>query len=238
MNIKHDYNKIVQKLLSENIISPSEYDVIKQKDFIPIIGKIVKNSILYENDGVTIYKKDQLIGIKIDDYLIKIIFDSYETNNSMIIPFSIDEGENILKTIIDSKKDEKEIFVEVFDKLTEKQKRTILNKLKQSNEKLYYYLNTNYPLIERVSGMIDDPIMKACEKMNNQELVSIMLMLTVKERRKILRNVSSKRKRILLDEMHYLGYFKKSERLKAKNKFIKLLKEFLDEYSHDRSTRV
>jgi len=238
MELKHKYQTIINRLIESNEINYAELDVIKQKDYIPIMNKLILNGILYENNNIKIYKKDQLIGVKIDDFLIKIIFDSYDTDNSFVIPFSIDEGEDLLKIIAEDNTDEFDIFFSIFEKLSERQKKVILKKLEDSNSEVYSKLIENYPLIERITGMIDDPIMKACEKMTNPELVAIMLMLTVQDRRKILRNVSEKRKNILVEEMHYLGYFKKSERLKAKHKFIKLVKEFLDEYTYNRNPGI
>jgi len=70
--------------------------------------------------------------------------------------------------------------------------------------------------------------MKFLEKMTNTEILTLILMMDISDKKKILRNVSQGRKKIIIDELSYIHYFKKSERYKVRNKFIKLLKELLN----------
>jgi len=233
--MKQIYSLKLKKLIKELNLAPKDLDILEKKEYIPIIHQIMDDGIILEEYNCRVYKKDSLIGLKINDLVIKFLFDTTvdSSGKSMIIPLSLDEGEQFLVNLLSEKTDVISVLNEVFQRANESEKSILLKKIKDTDPKLYEIFSRNYPPMENIRGMLDDIIVKVCEKMNNLELVTVMIQMDVPQRRKILRNVSEKRGQILMDEMHYIGFFTKLERIKSRNKFYKLLQEQINEFSYN-----
>lgn len=231
MLLKKRFAEKLKEIISIKNLTNKEIEILQKKNYTPIIEDIIENGYIINEEKVKVYKKNKVIGIKLDDLIIKIIYDvNYdEKNKSFIIPISSDESDSFLLHLIDEKSDIISILEYIISFLSQKEKDIILEKLKNIDDNLYWHFQKNYPSMTKISGMLDDIIAKVCEKMTNLELVSILSIMDGKERRKIYRNVSENRSIILQEELEYITYFSKSEIRKSLNKFYKLLQQYLNE---------
>ncbi|MCX8058000.1 MAG: hypothetical protein N3A58_01125 [Spirochaetes bacterium] len=231
MLLKKRFAERLKELIKLKNLSNKDIEVLERKKYIPLIEEIIGNGYIINDEKIKIYKKDKIIGIKIGNLIIKLIYDLTFDDNSktMIIPLSIDEGDLLMVKLIDEKSDIESILNYIMSYLNEKEKNVVLENIKNVDEELYWKFSKNFPPITKISGILDDIVAKTCERMSNLELVSILSIMDGKERRKIYRNVSENRSIILQEELDYITYFTKSEIRKSLNKFYKLLQQFLNE---------
>lgn len=229
MRLKEKYLKRFKEIVDKLNLNQSAIEQIEKNYYLPIISYIFEDEIIFKEKNLLVYKKGNLIGFKLNDFLIKLIISNVldEPKKSLVIPFSLDEGEELLINLMEEQKGIYDFIDIVFSKLSEKEKKVLYKNIDKLDDDIKYYVLRNYPLLTRINGILDDVIMKILEKMTNNEIVTLMLMMDIPDRKKILRNISKGRKKIILEELSYIHYFRKSERQRVKNKFFKLLKQFM-----------
>jgi len=232
MILKKKFAEKLKKIIEEKKLTQKDIEIIEKKNYIPILEDIIEDGLIFEENEIKIYKKDKLIGTKIGKLMIKIVYDLTfdEKTNSIVIPLSIDEGDQFLLKLINDSTEFIDIISFIVEYLGEKEKGVILENIRNVNDDYYYKLVKNFPPKAKISGILDDIIAKVCEKMTNLELVAFLSNLEGKEKRKILRNVSENRSIILQEELDYITYFTKKEIRESINKFYRLLKIYMEEF--------
>ncbi|MFW5811448.1 MAG: FliG C-terminal domain-containing protein, partial [Alkalispirochaetaceae bacterium] len=83
--------------------------------------------------------------------------------------------------------------------------------------------------IDIIHDLQDDQLQKVLRRVDDQEIALLLKGKTELFRSKMLRNLSDRRQRIVVDEYHNLGPVRRKDAEQANRDFVELLKRLADE---------
>jgi len=122
MELKEKYRKRFEELIKKFNLDQASIEQIKKNYYLPVVNLLFKDEIIFKRKNFLVYKRGELIGFKINEFLIKLITGTIVDldKKTLIIPLSIDEGEELFLTLIDNNSSIYDFIDTVFAKIGEK----------------------------------------------------------------------------------------------------------------------
>ncbi|MFW6214442.1 MAG: flagellar motor switch protein FliG [Alkalispirochaetaceae bacterium] len=106
---------------------------------------------------------------------------------------------------------------------------TLLETLREGNQDIAEEVEQRLYRIDIIHDLRDDQLQKVLRRVDDQEIALLLKGKTELFRSKMLRNLSDRRQRLVVDEYHNLGPVRRKDAEQANRDFVELLKRLADE---------